>query len=96
LLFNSFSLYGFSTDPSRKQSPFHANRISAVCDVARVFSPSAPDTIATIDRSIFSTFQGFTGWRTSFLLRQYLHDLPAFIDKTSHYLTFSRILFHKI
>jgi hypothetical protein len=57
LFFHSLSLYRFSTDSSRKQSPFYANRISTVCHVARIFSPSAPHAIATIDNSIFSTFE---------------------------------------
>jgi hypothetical protein len=78
LFFHGLSLYCFSTDSSRKQSPFYANRIGAVCNVACFFSPSAPYAIATIDDSIFSTFKGLTGGRTSFLLSQYLHNLPAF------------------
>jgi hypothetical protein len=78
LLFHSLSLYRFSTDSSREQSPFYANRIGAVCNIAYVFSPSTPYTIVTIDDSIFSTFKGLTCGRTSFLLSQYSHNLLAF------------------
>jgi hypothetical protein len=78
LLFHGLSLYRFSTDSFWKQSSFYANRIRAVCNVACVFSPSAPYSIATIDDGIFSTFKGLTCGRTSFLLSQYLHNLLVF------------------
>jgi hypothetical protein len=78
LLFHSLSLYRFSTDSSWKQSPFYANCIRAVCNVACVFSPSAPYSIATIDDGVFSTFEGLTCGRTSFFLSQYLHNPLAF------------------
>jgi hypothetical protein len=37
--------------------------------------------------SIFSTFEGLTGGRTSFLFSQYLHTSWHSIDKTLHCLT---------
>jgi len=78
LLFHGLSLYCFSTDSSWKQSPLYANRIRAVCNVACIFGPSAPYTVATIDDGVFGAFKGLTCGRTSFLLSQYLHNLLVF------------------
>ena len=97
LLFNSFSLYGFPTDSSWKQSPFNAKGICTVRNIAHFFSPSTPYTISTVDGSIFRTFEGLTRWRTSFYLSQYMHNLWLLLTK--FYITqFSFLInmFHKI
>ena len=97
LRFNSFPLYGFSTDSSRKQPPFYTNGIRTVRNVAHFFSPSAPYTISSVDGSIFCTFEGLTRGRTSFYLSQYMHNLWLLLTKL--YITqFSSLtdMFHKI
>jgi hypothetical protein len=75
LFFNSFSFYGFPTDSPWKQSPFNADSICAVCNIAHFFSPSTPGAISTINGCVFCAFEGFTCGRTSFCLSQYMHDL---------------------
>lgn len=75
LLFNSLSLYSFSANSFGKQTPFYANGICTVSYSAHFLGPSAPDTISTIESSVFSTFEGLTRWRTNFYLSQYMHNL---------------------
>jgi len=81
LRFHSFPLYSFATNSSRKQSPFCANGIRTVRNIAHFLGPLAPHTITTVDCSIFCALKGWTRGRTSFYLSQYMHNLWLLLTK---------------
>ena len=75
LFFDCFSFYGFSADSSGEQSSFYADGVCAVCYVACVFGPFAPDAVLAVHCCVFCAFEGFTRLRTSFDLCQQMHNL---------------------
>lgn len=90
LLLNSLPFYSLSADSVGKQSPFQANRVCTVCNIAHFLSPSAPYAIPAIDNGVFNALERWACGRTCFYLSQHMHNLYSFINKTSVALNFNK------
>jgi len=69
-LVNSLAFHGFSADSFRQQTPLNTECISTVCNVAILFGPSAPYSIAAVKHRILAAFEGRAHGRTRFYLSQ--------------------------
>jgi hypothetical protein len=69
-LVNGLAFHGFPADSFGQQTSLNANSISTVRNVAHLFGPSAPYSIATVESRVLDALEGLTGGRASFYLSQ--------------------------
>jgi hypothetical protein len=69
-LVNGFTFHSFPADSSRQQTSLNAKSIGTVRNVAHLFGPSAPYSIATVESRILDALKKLTHGRTSFYLSQ--------------------------
>lgn len=69
-LVNGFAFHSFPADSSWQQSSFDAESIGTVRNVAHLFGPSAPHSIATVESRVLGALKRLTHGRTSFYLSQ--------------------------